>query len=323
MARRVLTDAANGLARVVALAGLFSILLTACGQLLGRLWWPLELPCHFTAYYAAALLIATPLFLLPGPHRRRRLGVAAAVALVLNVWLLSPYLLPAGVPSRDQLTVRVMTLNVLTSNQRHDDVLRLVEQVDPDVLALIEVDRSWMADLAPLFAKFPTAKTLPRSDNFGVALFSKLPTESLEVIELANSEVPSIRATLLFEGQPITVLATHPLPPIGAENARLRNDHLAAIAEWSLSTPGEQVVVGDLNVTPWSPYFRSLLNASRLNDSATGRWLRTTWRVGRNLIGIPIDHALHTDGLKVVDRQIGPDVGSDHRAVIVEFVSQK
>lgn len=319
MASQLAKQVAGGAARAAALAGLFATLLTFAGQGFGRWWWPLELACHFTPYYAAALLLATPLFLVQGPQRRPRLGVAAAVALAINAWLLSPFLLPAGRHSKDQPTLRVITLNVLTSNRRHDEVLRLVEQVDPDVLALIEVDRSWIGDLAPLFERYPTAHTLPRSDNFGVALFSRLPAASIETLDLANSEVPSIAAEFNTVVGPVTVLATHPLPPIGAEHARLRNDHLAAIAAWSRDQTGEHIVVGDLNITPWSPYFRQTLAESRLEDSAAGRLLRPTWWAGKNLIGLPIDHVLHTPGLRVVGREVGPDVGSDHRSVTVDF----
>jgi endonuclease/exonuclease/phosphatase (EEP) superfamily protein YafD len=34
---------------------------------------------------------------------------------------------------------------------------------------------------------------------------------------------------------------------------------------------------------------------------------------------IPIDHVLVKNGLMVLKREIGPDLGSDHRSVLVEI----
>ncbi len=308
----------NGLARVVTLAGLFALVLTIGGQLLGTLWWPFELATHATLYSTLALLVATPLLLAKTPHRRGNLGVLCAVALVWNVALLLPLLAPHIDVSRGAL-LRVMTLNVLTSNTRHEDVLRLVQREDPDVLALMEVNDRWLAAMAPLAERYPTVHTAPRSDNFGIAVYSRLPVDSIETIELGGAQVPSIATTIRLAGEPVTILATHPLPPIGAERAGLRNEQLAAVAEWARGQENPVIVMGDLNVTPWSPYFRSLLERGKLQDSGRGFGLRSTWRPGLTILGIPIDHVLHSPELLVRSRRVGPEVGSDHRAVVVEF----
>jgi len=34
---------------------------------------------------------------------------------------------------------------------------------------------------------------------------------------------------------------------------------------------------------------------------------------------IPIDHCLHSREVRIVRKQIGPDVGSDHYPVVVDF----
>ena len=36
-------------------------------------------------------------------------------------------------------------------------------------------------------------------------------------------------------------------------------------------------------------------------------------------LGIPIDHLLHSAELQIVDRRTGPDVGSDHRGLVVDI----
>jgi endonuclease/exonuclease/phosphatase (EEP) superfamily protein YafD len=42
-----------------------------------------------------------------------------------------------------------------------------------------------------------------------------------------------------------------------------------------------------------------------------------TWMVD-TLIGIPIDHALAQKPLNILLRTLGPEVGSDHRPILIE-----
>lgn len=304
---------------MLSLAGLFSLVGTAVGQLCGGFWWVCELPCHFTGYYALALGLATVLHLSPSRFRKPRLGAAYAAALALNLVLLAPLYWPAGEPAASEERLRVMCLNVLTSNNRYEDVLRLIEREDPDVLVLIEINDAWARAMAPLAERYGVIKADPRSDNFGMGLYTRLPVEHLEVIEIAESRTPTITAELTVDDERVSILATHPLPPVNTGYARSRDRQLAEAGEWASQQQGPTLLVGDLNVTRFSPQFRSLLRDSGLKDSAAGYGYRATWYVGR-LIGIPIDHVLYTDALSVVERRIGPDVGSDHRAVIVDFV---
>jgi len=76
------------------------------------------------------------------------------------------------------------------------------------------------------------------------------------------------------------------------------------------------IVVGDLNATPWSNAFSGLGHAGLLR--ATG--LKPTWpAIGLGWMGIPIDHVLVTPHWSVMERQIGPNIGSDHLPVMVRI----
>lgn len=79
------------------------------------------------------------------------------------------------------------------------------------------------------------------------------------------------------------------------------------------------MVLGDLNVTPWSHVFRDLLKRTGLIDSAQGWGIQPTWPSGAVLLRIPIDHCLHSPDVAIVNREIGENVGSDHFPVIVDF----
>ncbi|MBW1762831.1 MAG: hypothetical protein JRJ64_15305 [Deltaproteobacteria bacterium] len=72
-------------------------------------------------------------------------------------------------------------------------------------------------------------------------------------------------------------------------------------------------------MSPWNHHFRRLLKRTGLRDSSQGRGVQPTWPTHNPLLRIPIDHCLHSEGIHVVQKKIGPAVGSDHYPVIVDF----
>jgi endonuclease/exonuclease/phosphatase (EEP) superfamily protein YafD len=80
------------------------------------------------------------------------------------------------------------------------------------------------------------------------------------------------------------------------------------------------MVLGDLNTTSWSPYFRDLVADSGLLDSRRGFGVEPSWpSFGLPLLRIPIDHGLVSPAVSVLDRRIGPAAGSDHLPLVIDF----
>jgi endonuclease/exonuclease/phosphatase (EEP) superfamily protein YafD len=77
------------------------------------------------------------------------------------------------------------------------------------------------------------------------------------------------------------------------------------------------VVLGDLNASPWSTDFRLLLDAGLL-DSERGFGPQGTFPAGW-AVQLPIDHCLHDPALVTTAREVGADLGSDHRPLLVEL----
>lgn len=295
--------------------GAFGLCLLTLAAFAGEHHWLLELTTHFRPHYAAALLAGV--FIYAVARRPRSAALFAAFA-VLNATALAPRFLPRDTPRPhpDAPTVKLLLSNVLTDNRDRTSLLALIEREQPDLIALLEVNDAWLADLATLSVSHPYSRLVPRADNFGIALFSRLPLADIKTIYLGPSEVPSIRATLSLNDRSVTVLATHPLPPGNAGNLPLRDLHLAEIAAWSAASPAPVIVLGDLNCTPWSPAFRTLLRDGVLHD--TGRGLSPTWPVTPWWLRIPLDHCLvSANAFVVIDHRVGPDIGSDHFPLLV------
>jgi endonuclease/exonuclease/phosphatase (EEP) superfamily protein YafD len=122
---------------------------------------------------------------------------------------------------------------------------------------------------------------------------------------------------------PLALIATHLRSPITPSDAAARNRQLAALvrrvaAERAL----QKIVVGDLNITRWSPLYAQLTDVAGVRDGQEGFGLGASWpSVFGRWLGIPIDQTLVSSGVRVVHRAVGPNLGSDHLPVTttVEF----
>lgn len=239
---------------------------------------------------------------------------------VINAGLVLSVLWPGEkIPAQNGTRLKLAAINVHTSNHRADLVLEFLRKADADIILLMEVNARWINALQSLRTNYPHVVAEPREDNFGIALFSRLPLTNDTVIELGSAKVPSIATDVIVGSQSIHLIGTHPLPPGSSEYARLRNEQLQQIASHVRRQTLPVVVVGDLNTTPWSPCFTDLLKESGLNNTSQGRGLFASWPAWLPLGRIPLDHCLVSPSIQVVNKQLGPDVGSDHLPVVVDL----
>jgi len=281
-----------------------------------KLHWVFELTCHFALQYAwaaAALLLAFSI-------TRKKWGVLVAGLLLLihGVPLVGVYFDGEHTPLSDHRPVRVLLANVHTANTQHDELPLLIELEQPDVVLLIEVNSLWLEALDSLASTHPHAISIPRADNFGIALFSRLPFVGASAIDLGAADVPSLEAHFDIDGSPLHIVLTHPVPP-GAWGTRERDVQLRHAAEHARGLGARTVLAGDLNITPWSPMFREMLTISGMRDSRKGFGVHPTWISQMPAaLRIPIDHVLTSPDIAVVDCRVGPHIGSDHRPLIVD-----
>ena len=284
---------------------------------MGSFWWAFDLTSHFRVQYAVALIgLAAGI----GCCRKFKKALLFVAFAAVNTAVVFPYFFGKGGDLRStERLVRVCLINVRTENQRYDLVDAFIAETDPDVVVLEEVNTLWLENLTVLKRSFPYSTLEPRDDNFGIALFSKHPLRNEEIVYIGDPELPAVVAQIEVKGRPINILGTHALPPGGREESARRNNQLAAIPNFLARRTGSVVLLGDLNVTPWCHYFKKLVRESGLKDSSLGRGIQPSWPTMFLPLRIPIDHCLVSPGLKVVQRRIGRDVGSDHLPVVVDL----
>ena len=297
-------------------AGALGCLATIIGWL-GSLHWTLALFSHFRVQYALGLGILALLLTLMGA---RRSAALTAVFCLVNIVVIAP-----GYFSNSASTIttrgpelRVLTQNVNINQGDPADVAAFLRTEDAGLVALQETDERWQEMLEALTDVYPHRLIVNRADNFGIALLSKWPFESIESFYPASVELPSIRALVNVHGVRLRVVATHPPPPVGPVFAQHHRAIMAALVQ-EFSEQDASIFLGDLNTTRWGHSFRELLDRSGLKDSSAGFGVQPTWPMQFWPLLIPIDHVLCSPQLKVLDRRTGPRVGSDHLAVIVDI----
>ena len=290
-------------------------LASACA-LFAPLGWPFELFAHFRAQYLAAALVLAALL------AWRRLAVPALLALALAGWHAWPAAqgLVAAPPAAACTgpTLTVATANVRYSNEDHARFLAWLDGEPADLVVVQEVTAAWAHDLAARRG-YPYQHALTREDPYGIAILSRWPLEAVTLVDLAGDGLPSLGAVAAIAGRRIQVYGLHTHWPVTPSLARARDQALHAAAALTRAATLPVVMLGDLNLTPYSPPFDRLLADGRLRDAMQDRGWHPTWQSGFWPLALRIDHVLVSSGLCVEEATVGPAVGSDHRPVLARL----
>ena len=280
--------------------------------------WLSELFTHFPLQY---LMIAAACGAALAWRGHRRMALLAGSVVAVNLTVL---LAPRPIGHRAEASVAegqglsLLLTNVQRVNTRHHPIIQYIEAEKPDIVAVLEMDGEWRRDLDAGLAAYPHRLIREQENNFGIGVYSRVPLIAAEVLDLSGAGVASLLFRVRVGGKSVRILATHPVPPTSQEQAGIRDRQLAAIAAMATRGSTPMIVIGDLNLTPWSPRFQALLDQGALADSRVGFGHHATWPTWFPLLWIPIDHVLVGRGIEVYRRDIGPAVGSDHYPVLVE-----
>jgi endonuclease/exonuclease/phosphatase (EEP) superfamily protein YafD len=289
------------------------------------LWW--DLMSHFRVHFCYVQFPCLFLFI---TLRKKAFICLAGFFLCINLFYIAPWNLYSQpkdlVGNPTPMRLKLLLVNVNTANRQFAKVEKYIQKMDPDILAILEISSRWLEELKPTLAQYPYFRVVPRDDNFGIGLFSKIPLKSSEIINFSDLPIPSITATLFMEGthpeRIFDVLVTHPLPPRSGQYYFYRNQQLENMIRRRKEMADRLIVLADMNATPWSHAFDNFKTNTNLRDSRLGFGNQSTWpaflpKILLNSLGIPIDHCLLSKDFKVLARETGPRVGSDHLPLFI------
>lgn len=309
---------------VLVLAGFIAVL--GVVSWFGTLHWTIELLSHFRAYY---FLFGVLLSLAVWALGFR--GPAAIVGLVglINGVAAWPYIAPPQgfIQDNPPPAIRVLWANLHNWGTDLPALRELIEWEKPDIAIVTELAATHEATFRQLRAVLPYQTTTAHSGPLDLMLLSKSEPEFAHFDLASGGNAPLLVSRICPPGKAcLTVIALHtsrPFPYAGGARDR-QLDHAATVARRHVELGERVVLIGDLNVTPFSPVFNRLLARSGLQDS-TVMWSENprgplaTWWIGNTGIGLPLDHALLGPGVRVSERRLGTSIGSDHVPLVLDL----
>lgn len=298
-----------------------SCVLTLAGFFSQYSWW-LDLAAHFRLQYLIIQLLCIILCIF---QRRKKLLLVITVFALINLTFIAPYYFPQKQTPHNVTSkpLTILLINVNSSNTNYQAVRNYIQKTSPAILALAEINKRWIKELTPLLRSYPNFKEVSQENNFGLGLYSKIPLQNMKVEYFASHLIPSLVSEITWDGQPVSIIFTHPMPPGTAEHFIWHNTQLERIGLLKPHLEKNILLIGDLNATSWSYSFQKLIKDLNVKDSREGFGLQTSWPSFLPYLGITIDHCLVSKNFFVPKRIVGPNLGSDHLPVLIKLTLQQ
>jgi endonuclease/exonuclease/phosphatase (EEP) superfamily protein YafD len=293
----------------------------------------LELFSHFQFQY---LIINVLLFGLLLLTRKKYFIITGLLCVMIILFAIIPWYIPrveAGSTPNSQ--VNIFLINVNQRNKSYSKVISYVREVNPDIAVFDEIDDAWIEHLNSLREILPYSVENVNPAQLGITIYSKQPLKNVQVDWFSTVDSPTILSNFDINGQAVHLIAAHPLPPFKSNYFHSRNKQLEEISEYVQQLKTPVVMVGDLNITMWSPYYKRFVSQTGLINARQGFGILPSWPAKSSvktssslsriptplkpLLSIPIDHCLISPEIQVLNIKIGSNVDSDHLPVITDI----
>jgi len=274
----------------------------------------IELFSHFRLQYlAVSVLLLIPFAVMRKPtYALPLLGTVILNAVYVLPWYIGP------TPGDGNTTIKILNANVRSGNDEYERLLDLIHTEQPDVIFLQEYSRAWRDATQSLLGTYRYNYSEPREDNFGIAVFSRLALDSVTHVDSPPLDYPTIVATVTLNEEPVTLINTHPTIPVTQSLFDARNEQINSLVDLVSRIDGAVILSGDFNLSVWCRRYRMLEEQTGLRNTRRGFGVSPTWPTFMPFAMIPIDHALVSDGIGVIETRTGRSIGSDHLPLIVK-----
>lgn len=172
-----------------------------------------------------------------------------------------------------------------------DDVCRYLLNAEADLINFQELTPDWDQYLREyLSPQYPNIHTLPRIDQYGAGIFSRLPFESVDTFYFRD--IPNLVVSIrLGETNLCHIVSMQPVPPVSQAALGIIRQHFDTVSQYIDSLKSHVIVTGDFHMTPWSSEVQSFKSLANLQDCR--RDMQTRHADGSvSLPRIPVEHIL-------------------------------
>lgn len=293
----------------------------------GSLWWVFELLEHFRPQYCLILIVA----IVVGGISRQSWCFAWCLPLAFNLVLILPLFFTSGQGNLSPTnTLRLVHVNLDHDNPDTTSAIQYLKSQDADLILLQEVTSKWLSAIKSDLTQYQVVKSLPLENSQGWAML--LPVKTSQPFEIVATQIvklpsysnrPLLEIIIGWRNREVAILSLSVARP-GESN--FQAVEFNAAAEWSIEQQQQNkrdvIIIGDFNSTPWSGRFRKFIHDSNLHNSQRGFGLQPTWKAGLpSVLMVAIDHCLHSQSIKTINRTPGSNIGSDHLPLFVELAN--
>lgn len=282
-----------------------------------HIWW-IDIFSNFQVQYGVLLSF----LILPFVFRRKWKWVFfLGVGIVFSCSQIIPLYVNTSAEAKieDANPISMMSINLLSANRNATAVINHIENKNPDILVLSEFNSYWDKQLVETLESYSYRHKVLREDNFGIGVWSKLPA-SMQTVYFNELQLPSILLQTKGAKNSFSLIATHPFPPVGQRQFEVRNKHLTHLAAFISRENFDNVaVIGDLNTSSFSKNFQLFKEKASLKDSREGFGILPSWPANAFLLQTTLDHALVSEDVSVLRREVGENIGSDHLPIYLEI----
>lgn len=220
----------------------------------------------------------------------------------------------------EQSNFKIISINIFSQNDEFQHLQKYLGTETADVIVLQELTPAWQKHVEFIRKEYPYYKEEVRSNNFGIAIYSKIPFTKVSTKNYIDEMHPSILAKIIVDAKPLSILATHPVPPL-PNQARFerRNKQYELMKQEIDALPNENIIlIGDLNSTVYSPNFK-LVQSDKMKDARSGFGLNNSWNAFIPILRTNIDQCWVSKNIKVTNFYRGDDIKSDHFPIVAEL----
>jgi len=218
--------------------------------------------------------------------------------------------------------IKLLISNVLIENRNADELIKRIDENEPDIILLAEVDKWWVESVASLKENYPYTLSHPLDNAYGIAFYSRLKLKDPKIRFLVEDDIPSVETEItLPNGKMIKFYGLHPRPPFPTESltTKTRDAELLIVAKKIKDSDQPTIVAGDFNDVAWSETTQLFQNMSGLLDSRVGRGFYNSFHVDYFFLRFPLDHVFQSNHFRLVDIKRLDSIESDHFPMFISL----
>lgn len=220
-------------------------------------------------------------------------------------------------------TYRIAQLNKLKSNTDYDAVANYMKSQQVEILGMEETKGSELRIIAEKMGYNYTYSSddAPIGPHLPVGLISRKPIRNAQMVPLPNNHAVLRAEVETSSNRYMAVYVAHIIPPFSPQLATQSTTEFGALGAIIANEKLPIILVGDFNASIYSPKVQKFASqTNKVIQSTTRNAPPCSWYGYSSLFCLRIDHVYIPPSAKYDQIRISPDLGSDHRAVIVDMI---